>query len=219
MRLVRHLFRYHSPLLVAATAGALASALLPDRMETVTRALIGWTLCAWLYLGVAWFTMARASATDVHTLARREDESAGTLLVVIVAASFASVAAIIHELARAKGGLSPGMRVEHVALSVTTLLGGWLLLPTLFTRHYARLHFASVDATGEGLRFPDEKVKPNYWDFAYFAFTIAVASQTADVSIASPRMRRTVLCQSVLSFFFNLAVLGLSVNIVAGLFG
>ncbi|MGL4458961.1 MAG: DUF1345 domain-containing protein, partial [Plesiomonas shigelloides] len=52
----------------------------------------------------------------------------------------------------------------------------------------------------------------------YFSFTIAVASQTADVCIGSQEMRKVVLLQSVISFFFNMAVLGMSVNIGASLF-
>jgi uncharacterized membrane protein len=56
-------------------------------------------------------------------------------------------------------------------------------------------------------------------DFLYFSFTIAVASQTSDVVLRSTAVRRTALAQSVLSFFFNVAVLGLSVNIAAGLVG
>jgi uncharacterized membrane protein len=51
----------------------------------------------------------------------------------------------------------------------------------------------------------------------YFAFTIAVAVQTSDVSVKTTAMRGTVLAQSVLSFFFNLAILGLSINIAASL--
>ena len=68
------------------------------------------------------------------------------------------------------------------------------------------------------LRFPDEQLEPDYWDFLYFSFTIAVASQTADVSIRSRAMRRAVLGQSLLSFFFNTSILALSINIAAGLF-
>ncbi|EEQ00077.1 DUF1345 domain-containing membrane protein [Yersinia ruckeri] len=67
------------------------------------------------------------------------------------------------------------------------------------------------------LIFPDQIAKPTYWDFLYFAFTIGVASQTADVSIGSPDVRRVVLFQSVLSFIFNMTILGLSINVGAGL--
>ena len=67
------------------------------------------------------------------------------------------------------------------------------------------------------LQFPDDPPEPDYWDFAYFAFTIAVACQTADVSLRSHSMRKTVLAQSVLSFLFNASILGLSVNVAASL--
>jgi len=53
----------------------------------------------------------------------------------------------------------------------------------------------------------------------YFSYTIAVAAQTSDVSVMSRSMRKIVLAQSILSFFFNLAILGLSINIAASLVG
>jgi uncharacterized membrane protein len=43
--------------------------------------------------------------------------------------------------------------------------------------------------------------------------------QTSDVSVRTSAMRSTVIAQSVLCFFFNLAILGLSINIAAGLAG
>jgi hypothetical protein len=39
----------------------------------------------------------------------------------------------------------------------------------------------------------------------------------ADVEITSPEMRRVSLAHSILSFFFNSAVLALTINIAAGL--
>ena len=51
----------------------------------------------------------------------------------------------------------------------------------------------------------------------YFSFTIAVAAQTSDIVIMSHSLRKTVLAQSILSFFFNVAILGLSINIAASL--
>jgi uncharacterized membrane protein len=51
-----------------------------------------------------------------------------------------------------------------------------------------------------------------------FSFTIAVASQTADVLITSRSMRRLVLLQSVLSFAFNATILAFTINIAASLF-
>jgi uncharacterized membrane protein len=46
---------------------------------------------------------------------------------------------------------------------------------------------------------------------------IGVACQTADVGISSGAMRRTAAVHGVLAFFFNRAVLALTINIAAGL--
>jgi len=65
--------------------------------------------------------------------------------------------------------------------------------------------------------FPEKPDEPGYWDFLYFSFTVAIASQTADVVTGTTGMRQISLLQSVISFVFNLAILGLSVNVAAGL--
>jgi uncharacterized membrane protein len=101
------------------------------------------------------------------------------------------------------------------AFTALTVIGSWLLVGVLFCFHYAHLYYRAPEGRAP-LRFPDEGLAPNYWDFLYFSFTIAVAVQTSDVSVMSRTMRKLVLGQSVLSFFFNLLILGLSINIAAG---
>jgi transposase-like protein len=82
-----------------------------------------------------------------------------------------------------------------------------------------RRKVSDYDARFKPLRFPDHKLEPDYWDFLYFSFTIAVASQTSDVVLRSRSIRRAARAQSILSFYFNVAVLGLCINIAAGLLG
>jgi uncharacterized membrane protein len=101
------------------------------------------------------------------------------------------------------------------AFTALTVIGSWLLVGVLYCFHYAHLYYRAGNDRPP-LRFPDEDLKPNYWDFLYFSFTIAVAVQTSDVAIASRTMRKLVLGHSVLAFFFNLLILGLSINIAAG---
>ena len=48
--------------------------------------------------------------------------------------------------------------------------------------------------------------------------SIAVASQTSDVSVSTRAMRRLVLVQSLLSVAFNTAILAFTINIAASLF-
>ena len=103
--------------------------------------------------------------------------------------------------------------------ALTTVAGSWLLLPTLFAMNYASVYYRNPH--GSGLRFPEPEEKgfrPDYADFLYFSFTIAVASQTADVSVSTREMRRLTLLQSVLSFVFNTTILAFSINAAAGFF-
>jgi uncharacterized membrane protein len=44
-----------------------------------------------------------------------------------------------------------------------------------------------------------------------------MTSQTSDVEITSRSLRRLSLIHSILSFFFNTAVVAMSINIIAGL--
>jgi uncharacterized membrane protein len=202
--------------LIGLLAGCVVAAVVPAHIHPTTRALIGWDSAVWLYLVLIWWRMATAHQDDVQALAVREDENAATVLVVVSIAAIASIVAIVVELSTAKS-LGP-RALSHYLLTGATMLGAWFLIPTMFTLHYARHYYQSPE-NQPALRFPDKQLKPDYWDFLYFSFTIAVASQTADVAVGSTSARRTVLAQSVMSFFFNLAVLGLSINIAASMVG
>ena len=102
-------------------------------------------------------------------------------------------------------------------LAGSTLLGSWLMLNTLFSFHYAHMYFRAP-ADARPLRFPDNPPPlPDYWDFLYFSFTVAVAAQTSDVNVVTAEMRIVVLAQSVLAFVFNVAILGATVNVASGL--
>jgi uncharacterized membrane protein len=204
-------------LLVALAAGALCAVLEPYALRPVARALVGWDCAVWLYLALIWTRMVRAHHDQVREIAMRDDENATVVLTLICIATVASVAAIGYELTSAKSvGLRAGL--AHYAITGATMFGAWFLIPTMFTLHYARLSYLSPEHE-RALAFPDTHLAPNYWDFLYFSFTLAVASQTSDVELRGRSIRRAVLAQSILSFYFNLAVLGLSINVAAGLFG
>ncbi|MEM5370687.1 DUF1345 domain-containing protein [Paraburkholderia azotifigens] len=183
-------------------------------MRPMIRVLVSWDVAVWTYLALMWIEMALADHDRVRDIAQREDENAVVVLGIVCLATVASVVAIVLELASSKG--STGL--SHYIVTAVTLIGAWFLIPTIFTLHYARLHFAAGKQE-TALKFPDHKLDPNYWDFLYFSFTIAVASQTSDVVLRSTGVRRATLAQSVLSFYFNVAVLGLCINMAAGLLG
>lgn len=220
MRHSKRLIHHRPRLAIALLVGAVASIFLPFD-QALTRLLVAWNLGVWLYLfSLAWL-MFRASPSEVKAIAAREDRSAAVVLLVLVLAAVCSIVAIALVLAGADK-LAPPQRFEHYMLTLITLVGSWLLLGMVFTIHYAHLYYRG-DPKSPALKFPESEDhpadQPDYWDFLYFSYTISVAVQTADVSIHSHRMRRVVLAQAVLCFMFNLAVLGLSVNLAAGLLG
>jgi uncharacterized membrane protein len=101
-----------------------------------------------------------------------------------------------------------------------SLIGAWLVVPSAFTMHYAHefyLNRQKIPDTTPALLFPDNIAQPDYLDVAYFSFTISVANQTADVAVGNSAMRRLVLLQSLIAFVFNTSILGLAINMVAGM--
>ncbi|MFZ6648114.1 DUF1345 domain-containing protein [Undibacterium sp. TJN25] len=187
----------------------------PAAWGWVSRALLGWNVAVWSYIVLVAWLMSCANHESVRQIAEREDESAYAVLGILSTAATISLVAIIYELAQLKGQPAD-VRVMKYVFTGITVLGSWCLLGVIFTLHYALLYYQSDDAC-RPLRFPDDESQPDYWDFLYFAFTIAVAVQTSDIAVTSREMRKTVLAQSVLGFLFNTAILGFSINIAAGL--
>jgi uncharacterized membrane protein len=206
-------------LYISAVIGLIVGLAVPGIDSPVTRALLGWNVSVWLFLALIGTMMLQADSERVRRRAIAHAEGALVVLVIVICAALVSLGAIVFELSAAK---SPGARhaLPHILFALATVGGSWLLVPTLFAMNYASLFH--ITAKGSGLHFPDADVHkgfaPDYIDFLYFSFTIAVASQTADVSICSRSMRRLVLLQALLSFVFNTTILAFTINIAASLF-
>jgi len=212
----RTYFHGRMRLLIAMLAGVICFLALPPELGDLQRLLIGWNVLAWLYLFFMWFRMLRTDVQDIPHIARMQDESAGLVLGMVILGCLVSILAILIELTSLKH-LTGTPRVLHLLLTGTTLAVSWALLPTSFAMHYAHHHYLHRSKDVTPMIFPEKPEEPGYWDFLYFSFTIAVASQTADVATGTTDMRQITLLQSVISFVFNLAILGLSVNVGAGL--
>ena len=218
----RHLHA-HRHLAVSVLVGVGAAFLLPglpalsDGHGARTRVLVGWNVAVWLYLALAAWTIWRADHHHVRRVALAQAEGAATVLMMVILAALVSLAGTVLELTAAKlqGGPSA---LQHIALALSTVVGSWLLLPTVFALNYASLYFGAT--LPGGLNFPngEKDFSPEFTDFLYFAFTIAVALQTADVTVSTRSLRRWVLLQSMLSFVFNTAILAFTINVAASVF-
>jgi len=200
---------------VAFAAGVLAFFLVPAHAGTGLESLITWNVGAGVYLALAWAHIARADATETRRHARAEDVSAYFIFVTVLVAAFASLGAIELLLEGVKE-LPIVPKSLRVGLSFSALVLSWLLIHTVYAFHYARRYYDShpiTKADARGLDFPGGE-NPDYFDFAYYAFVIGMTSQVSDVAIASRHVRRMTLLHGVLSFFFNIAILALSINII-----
>lgn len=194
----------------------------PSNVVWITRVLIAWNIGTCLYIALYLFMIAASDSKTIRWRAKITDEGKFVILFLTIVAASASLAAIFAQLAIIKDlkGLDKGL---HLGLAGLTIVSAWVFIHLSFALHYAHEFFDEHKSVGGekpsivgGLNFPGTD-EPDYWDFLYFSFIIGVASQTADVSITSKAMRRTSLGHSILSFFFNSAILALTINIAAGL--
>lgn len=111
----------------------------------------------------------------------------------------------------------PGKLPRWQALFVmATLICAWIFVSMVFANHYARLYYDRVGSHDrEGLRFPGE-LPPIYTDFLYFSFVISMTCQTSDTEVSSAQMRAVALVHGGFAFVFNLGVLALVINVMAG---
>ncbi|MBV8046535.1 MAG: DUF1345 domain-containing protein [Paludibacterium sp.] len=209
------LLRARPRLLMAGFLALAVGTFAPPAAAPLDRTLLAWNGGCWFYLLALWELMLRATPERIRHIARLEDEGAVAVLTAVSIGMVMSLLAIILELASAKG-LTGTARDAHLALAGATLLAAWLLLPTMFAMHYAHMFYGAREEA-RPLLFPDRPATPDYWDFAYFSFTIAVASQTADIAPGNRAARRAVLAQSILAFVFNTSVLAMSINVAASL--
>lgn len=108
------------------------------------------------------------------------------------------------------------MLTTHLTISVCAIASTWFLLHTLFAQQYAALYYRSNAA--QGLQFSDQ-ADPNYWDFLYFSFVIGATTQTSDTFITTRSIRRLVLGQAIVSSWFFVGIIGMTINIVSGMVG
>jgi uncharacterized membrane protein len=208
----------HPRLFVAIATGVMLYWLVAGWRGPISGFLVAFDGGALTFLTAVWFMMAQATEDDVRRRAEIEDEGKYTVLGFGAAAAAAVLLAIVFELNATKTVQSPA---PHIALAAATILLSWFFMNTIFALHYAHGYYGDADPSDEykpigGLDFPGQ-LQPDYWDFMYFAFCIGMTFQVSDVEIESPHLRRIVLAHSVMSFFFNVAVLALTVNIVAQL--
>jgi uncharacterized membrane protein len=203
-------------LLAGAAVGVLV-ALIPWPLDGISRGLLGWCCGAAGYLVPAWWMAEVSNAQRTRSRARALDQPSAVILGLMVAVVGVSVVVIVMLLQQVRQLGGPD-RAAHIALGLVALAGSWLMIHTIYGFHYAHRFYQEErekSPSGPGLDFPG-KLEPDYFDFLYYSFVVGMTSQVSDVQVTSREMRRITLIHGVLSFAFNMLVLALSINVVAG---
>jgi uncharacterized membrane protein len=172
--------------------------------------LLGFDAGAVVYLLLVLRVFHSATPSDMRSQARLQDVGRwGTLLagVGLSAVVLVAVNTELHSGSRG-GGFA-------IAVAATTIILSWMFMNALFALHYAHGFYGNFGKQHQGLDFPGTE-EPDYWDFAYFSFTIGMTFQVSDVQITTRYLRRIGLMHSAIAFFFNVFIIAISVNIAAG---
>lgn len=153
----------------------------------------------------------------------REDAHGGALPLanddgghlMLLATAIAAIIAILIAL----GSLVEGKKVLALAdfmLVSATLIVAWVFSNLVYAFHYAHLYSQAAE-TGASpiILFPDTTF-PTFSDFVYFAFVIGMTCQTSDLAVTSSKLRRVMTLQGLFAFFYNLGVLAMTINVLAG---
>ncbi len=209
-------FARHARIWLAVIAGVAGYLLAPRAWSEVSRILTAWNVSALLLVVLIYASIARLDADQLRSRYEGEDPTAPVILFFVTVAALLSLVAIVDVLSTIKHD-EPLAQMAHVSLAALTIVSSWVLVPTMFTLHYADMYYSAAPEDPP-LLFPRTS-RPTFWDFAYFSFTIAAACQTADVATSGVAIRKTVIAHEIASFVFNVSILGFAINVTAGLLG
>ena len=213
----RRLWLLHGRLLLSVLfGGTVFFCTLAAHARGATRILIGWDSGSVLYLGLLFRLIVHPDISRTRRRAAVYDEGSRVILLLTTAAAVASLAAVFVELAPTPNanGITSGL---SVGLGMSTILLSWLFMHAIFALHYAHEYYGEGRENHVGgLIFPGDE-NPDYSDFLYYSLVIAMTAQVSDVQITSKVTRWTTTIQAVVSFFFNVAILALTVNVASSL--
>ncbi|HEY6893905.1 MAG TPA: DUF1345 domain-containing protein [Rhodanobacteraceae bacterium] len=158
--------------------------------------------------GVVWM-FGRSSTTLIRARVAEQDAGRWGVLWSGVAVSAVAVVSLGIELRASESG------VMTIVLAAASLVLSWCFLNTMFALHYAHEYYRASSDKVAALAFPSCD-DPDYWDFMYFAFVLGMTFQVSDVQIQRRSVRRVALAHGIVAFFFDVFILALSVNVVAG---
>ena len=172
----------------------------------------GWGATAFVIAALIWWRIYSMDGAETQKHAQAEDYSRPMADVIVLGAGLASLVSVGFALveARHRSGTGKGLLI---ALAVFVVAISWTATHLVFTVRYGDLYY---DAPAGGIDF-NEKDRPDYRDFTYFAFTVGMTFQVSDTTVNDRSIRRQVTRHALLSYLFGAVIVALAINSVASL--
>jgi uncharacterized membrane protein len=203
----------------AAVVGVLVYVLVPAWLSGATRFVAAYDAALLVLLGFFWKVGLHTDPRLTRARAALDDPGRNTVLLIvlgIVIVGLVSAVAIIGHGPQVKNDVE---KWEAYALGVLAITAGWFAVHTVYTFRYAHLFWYDEDQDGEpgGFNFPGTE-DPSDYDFAYFSFCIGTSFAVSDPQVTETRVRREVMAHSIISFAYNSVIVGMVINLFAGIF-
>ncbi len=200
-------------LLIIAIAGAIAFFTLSSIPSVMVRLALSWIIASSLYVLSTFLMMHFSTKENIAHLSEKEDDGAIFILLTTLLGSITSLVVIVMIMTDIKS-LMISDTAKEIGLVLLTYISSWFLIHTAFALHYAHVYYQDYEKTKQPpLLFPST-LNPNYVDFLYFSMVLGMTCQTADVNIASTRMRYLAMIQGLTAFVFNTTLLVLTINLI-----
>lgn len=200
-------------LLLITVVGIASFFMLSSIPSIMVRIAISWIIASSLYVLSTFLMMHFSTQENIAHLSEKEDDGAVFILLITLLGSVTSLVVIVMIMTDIKS-LMISDTAKEIGLVLLTYISSWFLIHTAFTLHYAHVYYQDYEKTKEPpLIFPST-LKPNYIDFFYFSMVLGMTCQTADVNIASTRMRYLAMIQGLTAFVFNTTLLVLTINLI-----
>ena len=198
---------------VCVAAGVVVGAVVWVLVSPALAPLAAWSTAGIVALAWVWRICWRQDADGTQRLAREESSTRATDNA-IVAAGFASVAAVVLALTQSRTQNGDPVSVALVILGVLGTIVAWALVNTVYALKYARMYYLDHQNGGIDVKKDDD---PTYSDFAYFAFTIGMSYTGPEIEPITTEVRRKALLHALLSYFYGTVLIAVAINLVTNL--
>ena len=203
----------------AAALALVASFFFPHWLHGVTRFVAGYDIGVLVLLASQWAIIARTGINETRERAAAHDPGRNIVLLVVLGAVVVGLVAAIAIIAHGPPGRTAAERWQAYGLGIVAIFAGWALVHTVYTFRYAHLFWFDYNQDGKpgGIHFPGTQ-DPGDWDFAYFSFCVGTSFAVSDPQVTSTLICREVLWHSIISFLYNSVIVGMMINLFAGIF-